>query len=218
MKVGVGLDAVLAGYIDTVGVRHHPALVALKAETATMGAIGGMQITAEQGAFMALLAQLMGARTYLEIGVFTGYSSLALALALPEDGRITALDVSEAFTAVARRHWIAAGVDHKIDLRLAPALDSLADLARAGARFDMAFIDADKPNYDAYYEAVLGLVRPGGLIAIDNVLWDGKVADPTIDDPSTAALRALNLKIHADPRVEGVLAPIGDGLYLLRRL
>jgi predicted O-methyltransferase YrrM len=175
-----------------------------------------MQIAPEQGQFMALLVQMMGAKKVLELGVFTGYSSLAIALSLPIDGKITACDISEEFTAVARRYWQAAGVADKIDLRIAPALETLERLLAEGQAetFDFAFIDADKQNYDRYYEQVLQLVRPGGLIAIDNVLWSGLVADPTVQDEETIALRAFNQKLSGDERVKLSLVPIGDGVTL----
>jgi caffeoyl-CoA O-methyltransferase len=178
-----------------------------------------MQIAPEQGQFMALLGRLMGARRCLEVGVFTGYSSLAVALALPDDGRIVACDVSEEWTAVARRHWSAAGVAHKIDLRLAPALDTLEGLLADGeaGTYDFAFLDADKENYLRYYELALELVRPGGLIVADNTLWSGRVADPANDEASTVGLRRFNEQLHRDGRVDLSLVPIGDGLTLARK-
>lgn len=216
MGRNIDIDDRLEAYLHKVGVREPEILARLRAETAKLGRISGMQIGPDQGAVMGLLAKLIGARRYLEIGVFTGYSSLSMALALPADGRITALDVSEEFTSIARRYWKEAGVADRIDLKLAAAAVSLAELKAKGARYDMAFIDADKSNYDLYYEYCLELVRPGGLIAIDNVLWSGAVADPTKIDEDTAALRALNAKINADERVDAALAPMGDGLYLVR--
>jgi caffeoyl-CoA O-methyltransferase len=189
----------------------------LREETAGMPG-AGMQIGAEQGQFMQLLVRLLGARQCLEIGTFTGYSSLAVALALPENGRIVCCDVSESYTAIARRYWAIAGVAGKIDLHLAPAgetLDRLVADGRSGS-FDFAFIDADKENYDAYYEASLKLLRKGGLIAIDNVLWSGAVADPAKNDPDTAALKALNRKLHDDQRIDLSMLPLGDGLTLAR--
>jgi caffeoyl-CoA O-methyltransferase len=175
-----------------------------------------MQIAPEQGQFMALLIQLLGATKSLEIGVFTGYSSLVIALALPANGKIVACDLSEEYTRVARRYWQLAGVADKIELRLAPALDTLDQLLAddQAETFDFAFIDADKVNYDGYYERSLQLVRPGGLIAIDNVLWSGRVANPLDQDDSTLALRALNSKLHHDERVTLSLVPIADGLTL----
>jgi caffeoyl-CoA O-methyltransferase len=178
-----------------------------------------MQIAPEQGAFMSLLTELLGVRKYLEIGVFTGYSSLAVALAMPEGGRITACDVSEEFTSVARRYWERAGVAGSIDLRLAPALetlDRLLDEGHAGT-YDFAFVDADKTNYDGYYESALRLLRTGGLIAFDNVLWSGRIADPDAQDADTLALRALNAKLHADQRITLAMLPLADGLTLARK-
>jgi predicted O-methyltransferase YrrM len=204
-------------YLLECGVRESPALAALRAETARLPA-ALMQISPEQGAFMALLVRLIGARRTLEVGTFTGYSALAVAEALPEDGRVIACDVSVEWTDVGRRAWRAAGLEHKIELRLAPALETLHALLAAGerGRFDFMFIDADKPNYDSYYERGLELVRPGGLIAIDNVLWGGSVADPGRQDDHTRAIRTLNRKVHGDSRVDAVLVPIGDGLTLAR--
>jgi caffeoyl-CoA O-methyltransferase len=175
-----------------------------------------MQISPEQGQFMALLVQLLGATKTLEVGVFTGYSSLCVALALPPNGKIVACDVSEEYTAIARRYWQAAGVADKIDLRLAPALETLDELLAAGQAesFDFAFIDADKGNYEGYYERSLQLIRPGGLIAIDNVLWSGRVADPQEQGNNTQALRALNEKLHDDERITLSMVPIADGLTL----
>ena len=167
---------------------------------------------------MQLLAHAIGARRYLEIGVFTGYSSLAMALALPADGYVLACDVSEEYTGMARRYWQAAGVAKKIDLRIAPALETLARVRAEGAApFDLAFIDADKANVDAYYENALALVRPGGLILVDNVLWDGAVLDQTTEDPDTRALRSLNAKAGRDERVDAALVPICDGLLIARK-
>lgn len=165
---------------------------------------------------MALLVELTGAVSILEIGVFTGYSSTSLALALPADGKLTACDISKKHTDVARRYWEMAGVAHKIDLRLGPALDTLDSLLAAGlaGSYDLAFIDADKANYDGYYERSLSLLRRGGLILIDNVLWSGQVADPAFDDEDTREIRALNAKIHADSRVTISLLPVADGLTL----
>jgi predicted O-methyltransferase YrrM len=175
-----------------------------------------MQIPPEHGQFMSLIVQLLGVRRALEVGVFTGYSSLAVALALPTDGRIVACDISEEYTAVARRYWKEAGVDHMIDLRLAPALETLnAMLASAQhATFDFAFIDADKANYEGYYECALQLIHPGGLIMIDNTLWSGRVADPNETDRDTLALKAFNKKLHADSRITLSMLPLGDGVTL----
>ena len=205
-------------YLIDVSLREPALLLALREETAGMRN-RSMQISPEQGQFMALLARLAGAKRCLEIGVFTGYSSLAVALALPEDGRIVACDVSEEWTAVARRYWAAAGMDHKIDLRLAPALQTLDALVADGqsGRFDFAFIDADKERYLEYYERVLRLLRPGGLVAVDNTLWSGRVADPEVADEDTVALRHFNECLHRDERVDLSLVPVGDGLTLARK-
>lgn len=202
-------------YLTSVSLREPPILRRLREETASHPR-ATMQITPEQGQFMALLAQLMGARTALEVGVFTGYSSLAVALALPADGRIVACDISEEYTAVARRYWREAGVDHMIDLHLRPALETLHELLATPdrGRFDLAFIDADKTNYEGYYECALELLRPGGLILVDNVLWSGRVADPQEKDADTVALRAFNHKLHADSRVTLSMLPLGDGVTL----
>ena len=178
-----------------------------------------MQIGADQGRFMQLMATLIGARRYLEIGVYTGYSSLAIALALPPGGVVVACDVSAEYTAVARRYWKEAGVEGKIDLRLAPALQTLERLEAEGAAatFDMAFIDADKANADAYYEKVLILLRQGGLLLVDNVLWSGQVVDSSVNDVQTVALRKLTVKARDDERVDSSLVAIGDGLLLVRK-
>lgn len=214
-KKTLGLDARLYDYLLSVSLREPEILRQLREETARHPR-AGMQIAPEQGQFMALLAQLLGATKTLEIGVFTGYSSLCVALALPPAGKIVACDVSEEYTATARRYWEAAGVADKIDLRIAPALQTLDELLAAGeaGTFDFAFIDADKENYDAYFELSLQLVRTGGLIAIDNVLWRGQVADPQVQDSSTQAIRAFNEKLHRDERVTLSLATIADGLTL----
>ncbi len=214
----IGLSDRLYDYLIGVSLRESPLLRRLREETARMP-MAVMQIAPEQGQFMALLVELLGARRALEIGTFTGYSALAVASALSPGGRLVACDVSEEYTAVARRYWVEAGVADRIDLRLAPALDTLDALIAAGAAgsIDFAFIDADKQNYDAYYERVLTLLRPGGLVAIDNVLWNGAVADPAKSDPDTQAIRALNAKMKRDDRVSLSLVPIGDGLTLARR-
>ena len=207
----------LASYVARLGAREIPAQVRCREETAGLP-MAMMQIGPDQGAFMALLVKLIAARRVLEIGVFTGYSSLSVALALPPDGRLVALDISKDFTDRARTYWKDAGVEGKIELRLGPAVAALNSMIAANeGPFDFAFIDADKPNYDAYYERVLRLLRPGGLIAIDNVLWSGAVADPAINDESTIALRTLNAKIHDDARVDMALAAIGNGVMLARK-
>jgi predicted O-methyltransferase YrrM len=202
-------------YMNSVSVREPAILGRLREETASHP-MGGMQIPPEHGQFLALLMQLIGARRTLEVGVFTGYSSLAVALALPDDGKILACDVSEEYTSVARRYWKEAGVDHMIELRLKPALETLHELIaqRQNNRYDFAFIDADKANYEGYYECALELVRPGGLIAIDNVLWHGKVIDPDANDADTLAIRAINKKLLGDSRVAICMLPVSDGLTL----
>ena len=214
----VSLDDALYQYLLGASLREPPALARLRAETAAHPKVN-MQIAPEQGQFMALLVRLMGARRCIEVGVFTGYSSLAVALALPPQGRIVACDVSEEYTAVARRYWAEAGVAEKIDLRLAPAVDTLDALLAEGeaGRFDFAFIDADKEAYPDYYERLLQLLRPGGLITIDNTLWDGAVADPADQAPDTVAIRAFNELLHTDARIDLSLVPIGDGLTLARK-
>jgi len=178
-----------------------------------------MQISPEQGQFMRFLAKLIGAKRCLEVGVFTGYSSLSVALALPENGQIIACDISEEWTAIARRYWKKAGVASKIDLRLAPATTTLQKLLSQGEanRFDFAFIDANKTDYDTYYERCLELLRPGGLLLIDNTLWDGKVCDLAIEDEDTLAIRALNKKLLSDERIDLCLLPISDGVTLARK-
>ncbi len=192
-------------------------MVRLREETAKDPA-GRMQISPELGNLLPMLVRMLGARRCIEVGVFTGYSSLSVARALPDDGRIIACDVSESWTAIARRYWKEAGVDGKIDLRLAPALETLDGLIAQGesGKFDFAFIDADKANYGAYYERLMRLIRPGGLIAIDNVLWYGRVIDTRENDIDTAAIRAFNLKLRADPRVDICMLPVGDGVTLAR--
>jgi len=202
-------------YLLASSLREPPILKKLREETASHPR-ASMQINPEQGQFMALIIQLMGARRTLEIGVFTGYSALAVALALPPDGRVIACDISEEYTAVARRFWKEAGVEGKIDLRIAPALETLRGLIKEGqqGRLDFAFIDADKTSYDHYYECVLELLRPGGLIMVDNVLWSGRVADNAEQEPDTVALRAFNRKLHADSRIGLSMLPLGDGVTL----
>ncbi len=202
-------------YLISNSLREPPVLRRLREETASHPHVQ-MQISPDQGQFMALLVQLTGARRTLEVGVFTGYSSLAVALALPADGTIVACDISEEYTSVAQRYWKEAGVDNMIDLRIKPALETLRELLaeRRQGTFDLAFIDADKSNYEGYYECTLELLRPGGLILIDNVLWSGRVADPQDNEPDTKALRALNKKLLADSRVSLSMLPIADGLTL----
>ena len=211
------MDDRLHEYLLSVSVPDLPPILReLRDETASLSR-GRMQISTEQGQFMRLLIALIGAEKCLEIGVFTGYSALIVAQTLPDNGTLIACDISEEYTQIARRYWKKAGIEQKISLRIAPATETLnALLADAAHRetFDFAFIDADKPNYDAYYEAALQLVKPGGLVAIDNTLWSGDVADPDINDEETVALRALNQKIAHDARVLVSVVPIGDGLTL----
>lgn len=205
----------MIAYVGRWGAREHPVLRHCREETAKMP-MANMQIAPEQGAFLAFLAKAIGAKRTLEIGTFTGYSALSVALALPPDGRVVALDVSREFTDKARGYWKEAGMESKIELRLGSALESLDRIAAGReAPFDFAFIDADKSNYDAYYEHALKLLRRGGVIALDNMLWSGAVADPSINDPDTSALRALNAKIHGDERVDMALATIADGVMLV---
>jgi len=213
----LNLDETLYRYLLDHSLREHPEQAALREATASHPS-AGMQIAPDQGQFMALLVKLIGARRAIEIGVFTGYSALTVALALPDDGRVLACDVSDEYTRVGRPYWQRAGVAHKIDLRLAPALQTLdAELAAGGAgRWDFAFIDADKTGYDAYFERCLQLLRPGGLIAIDNTLWSGSVAQPAQTD-DTAALQRFNAKLHRDERIDLSLLPVGDGLTLARK-
>jgi predicted O-methyltransferase YrrM len=214
----MGLSEAVRAYLITDGLREHPVLERVRLETASMPN-AGMQVAAEEGALLAMLVRLLGARQVLEIGTFTGYSSTAMALALPADGRIVCCDLSTEWTDVARTAWTDAGVAGRVDLRIGPAVDTLDELLAAGqeSAFDLAFIDADKPSYDAYYQRCLRLLRQGGVIAIDNVLWSGRVADPSVHDESTDAIRALNAKIAGDERVDPVIVPVGDGLTLARK-
>jgi predicted O-methyltransferase YrrM len=202
-------------YLLSVSLREPPPLQRLREETNRTGR-ANLQISPEQGQFLALLAQLAGARRTIEIGVFTGYSALWVAQALPEDGRIVACDINEEYTSMARRFWKEAGVDGKIDLHLRPALETLDQLLADGQRghFDFVFIDADKSNYDAYYERSLELLRCGGLIVVDNVLWSGRILDPNSTEPDTRALRGFNQKLATDARIALSMVPIGDGMTL----
>ena len=202
-------------YLCDHSLREDPILKELRDHTYDMEE-RAMQISPEQGQFMQMLVKLIGAKNTLEVGVFTGYSSLALALSLPADGRIVACDVNPQYTSIAEKFWLSAGVREKIDLRIGPAKDTLSELISAGltGTFDFAFIDADKINYDHYFELCLELIRPGGLITIDNVLWGGAVSDDDINDADTNSIRALNDKLHQDKRIDLSLVPIGDGLTL----
>ncbi len=202
-------------YMLSVSLRETEILRRLREETAS-DPMAQMQVSPEQGQFMALLVQLMGAGKTIDVGVYTGYSSLCVAMALPPDGRVVACDVNREWTQTARRYWEEAGVADKVDLRFSPAVETLDDLISGGegGTFDFIFIDADKENYSAYYERALTLLRPGGLIAIDNVFWEGKVADPGAQDEETLAIRELNQKLHSDARVTLSMVPISDGLTL----
>ena len=217
MSRSIGLDERLRAYVAEVGLREHPALARLRTETEAHPR-ASMQVAPEEAALLALLVRLTNARNVLEVGTFTGYSSTAMALALPPDGRVVCCDLSREWTDVARRVWTDAGVADRMDLRLGPAVETLDSLLAAGeaGSFDLAFIDADKTSYDAYYERALRLVRAGGLVTIDNVLWSGRVADPSVDDDDTRAIRALNAKIATDERVEPIIVPVGDGLTIAR--
>lgn len=211
--------ALLYPYIIDNSVRDTPLLKALRDETA-QDEMARMQIAPEQGQFMSLIIKLMGAKRIIEIGTFTGYSSLCMAQALPDDGLIICCDTSTDWTDIAKRYWNKAGVGHKIDLRIAPATDTLSSLINhAGTgTFDAAFIDADKENYDSYYEACLKLLKPGGLIMLDNMLWSGRVADETQQDADTQAIRALNQKLKNDKRIDLSLLPMADGITLALKL
>jgi predicted O-methyltransferase YrrM len=215
----IGLSDPLYQYLLANSVREPEILAKLRAETAEHPLVN-MQISPEQGQLMGLLVQLIGAKKCLEVGVFTGYSSLVVALNLPDNGRIIACDVSDEFTSIARRYWQEAGVSNKIDLHVAPALETLDRLISNGesGTFDFAFIDADKNNYGAYYDRCFQLVRQGGLILVDNVLWYGRVADPAMDnDKRTQAIKQINQQIYHDDRVQISLIPIGDGLTIARK-
>ncbi len=214
----LALDDRLYDYLLRHSLREPESLAALRAETASHPQVN-MQIAPEQGQFMQMLVRLTDTRRAIEVGVFTGYSSLAVALAMAPDGRLLACDISEEYTAIARRHWERAGVLHKIELVLAPALATLDARLAAGEAgcYDLAFIDADKTGYLGYYERLMRLVRPGGLIVVDNTLWSGAVATPANRDPDTVAIREFNDRLLADPRIDLSLLPLGDGLTLARR-
>ena len=214
----LNLTPELYQYLKSVSLREPDVLVRLREETSRHPR-AAMQISPEQGQFMSLLVKLLGVQKVLEIGVFTGYSSTIVALALPDDGQITACDIDEDFTSIAQRYWQEAGVSQKINLNLAPALETLTKLLDQGAEatYDMAFIDADKCNYPNYYEPCLRLLKPGGVLLVDNVLWDGRVADLSINDVDTDGIRHLNQLVHQDSRVDMSLIPLGDGLTLVRK-
>jgi O-methyltransferase len=213
MKSWTRIDGALADYVDANWLRESPVKRRLRGETAKMPH-AGMQISAHQGQQIALLARAIGARRAVEVGTFTGYSSLCIAGALPADGRLWCCDVSEAWTAIARRYWKEAGLDGRIELIIGPALETLDGLLAKGleGQLDLAFIDANKEDYDAYYERCLRLVRRGGLVLIDNVLWGGAVADPADKDADTRAIRALNAKLETDGRIDLTLSSAGDGM------
>jgi predicted O-methyltransferase YrrM len=214
----IGLSDDLAAYVVAHGTREPDVLVRLREETASLPQ-HRMQVAPEQGALLAMLVELTDARRCVEVGTFTGYSSTAMALALPADGRIVCCDVSEEWTSIARRYWAEAGVADKVDLRIGPAADTLDGLLAGDGEdsFDLAFVDADKSGYDGYYERLLRLVRPGGLIVFDNTLWGGAVLDEEPDDEDTRALQALNLKLADDLRISLCLLPVADGVTLARR-
>lgn len=211
------IDDRLYDYLLKVSLRESDLLRELRAETAKLPG-AGMQISPEQGQFMVLLVEMLGVKRAIEVGTFTGYSSLSVAGAMPEDGRLICCDVSEEFTAIARRYWARAGLDGKIELKLGPAIETLDKLVKTEAgKFEFAFIDADKTNYLHYYERILKLLRPGGVVLIDNVLWGGAVADPKDNDSDTVAIRLLNEHVKADKRVSLSLLPLGDGLTIARK-
>ncbi len=214
----LNLDDDLYHYFQSVAFRELPVLAELRAQTQQMEH-RNMQIAPEQGAFMAMLVKLTGARRIIEIGTFTGYSALSMALALPEGGELLALDINQDWTAVAQKYWRQAGVADKITLHIAPAQETLNSLLTNGesAQFDLMFIDADKTGYDGYYELGLKLLRPGGIMLFDNVLWGGAVADSEAQDADSVALRELNAKLHADERIDLSMIPIADGLTLARK-
>lgn len=219
MSKGSNFSEEVLQYAADVGVREHPAQKACREDTARMGGISRMQIAVEQGAFMGMVAKLMNAKRYIEVGTFTGYSSLSIGLAIGEGGHVDALDISEEYMEKARGYWRAAGLETTITGHVAPAVQTQEKFLKDGRAnsYDFAFIDADKTSYDAYYENMLKLVRPGGLVAIDNVLWSGKVCDPADTTPDTVALRALNAKIKNDTRVDTVLLPVADGIFMCRK-
>lgn len=218
MTRSLGLSAPLYDYLLSVSPPEHPLLAELRQRTASLSG-AGMQIGRDQGALFQVLVKLTGAKRCLEVGVFTGYSSLAVGLALPPDGQITACDIDPKTTAIAQRFWKKAGLADRIDLRIGPAGDTLAALIAGGAAgsYDFAFVDADKTGYAGYHEQVLTLLRPGGLVAYDNVLWGGSVIDASDQSDDTVALRAFNAMLAADDRVQIAMLPIGDGVTLAVR-
>jgi predicted O-methyltransferase YrrM len=217
-RFSINLSEEVLKYLHSVSLREDAILQQLREETSSHR-WGAMQISPEQGQFMGLLLKIIGTKHVIELGVFTGYSSLSMALALPDDGRIIACDVNEEYTNIAKRYWQEAGVEDKIELRLAPGLETLAALLKAGEEenFGFAFIDAVKEEYKDYYELLLKLMRPGGIMAFDNVLWGGSVANPKKQSDETNAIREFNSFIHQDERVDLSMLPIGDGLTLARK-
>jgi len=212
----IAMTSELHDYVERRSVRRDSVMERLVAETAALGDLAQMQIAPDQGAFLTLLVRSVGARAAVEVGTFTGYSAISIARGLPDDGRLLCCDVSEEWTTIARRYFRETGMDRKIELRIAPALETLRALP-AVPQLDFAFVDADKTSYAAYYEELLTRLRPGGLLAIDNVLWSGKVVDPKDQSESTSAIRALNDHVAADDRVDAVILPIADGLTLARK-
>ena len=210
------LTSELSDYLVEHGTPPDPVQRALIDETAALGSVAGMQIAPEQGAFLTTFTRLVGARRAIEIGTFTGYSALCIARGLPDDGALVCCDVSEEWTAIGRKAWESAGVSERIDLRIAPALETLASLP-ADAVFDLAFIDADKPNYANYFDALLPRIRPNGAILVDNVLWDGNVVKDDVTDDNTLAIKAFNDKVARDDRVDTVMLPLADGLTICRK-
>ena len=214
-----GLSDEMRDYMRTFGIRESPAAAALRARTRQLGRVSAMQISPEQGALMALLVHSIGAKRALEVGTFTGYSALVVAEALAPQGVLVACDISEKWTSIAKEYWHKAGVEDKIDLRIGPAAETLTELMHGGQlrSFDFAFIDADKQGYVKYYESCLSLVRPGGIVCLDNIFWGGSVADPSRTDEDVEALREVTKRIHQDERVDAALVPIGDGLLVTRK-
>jgi caffeoyl-CoA O-methyltransferase len=210
------LGTEVAAYLVDHGSPPDAVQLALIEETRALGPVAGMQVAPEQGAFLTLLTKLVGARSAVEVGTFTGYSSLCIARGLPADGRLLCCDVSDEWTAIARKAWKAAGVENKIELKLAPGADTLRALPKEET-IDLAFIDADKPGYPVYYEEILSRLRPNGALLVDNVLWSGRVVDPDAGDDNTKAIKAFNDMVAADDRVEAVMLPIADGLTICRK-
>ncbi|MDP2341749.1 MAG: class I SAM-dependent methyltransferase [Deltaproteobacteria bacterium] len=213
----ITMTEALERYVDDVSPPEHPALTALRAETLALGGLAIMQISRTQGHFMSLLTRLIGAKRHIEIGTFTGYSAAVVAMAMPPDGVVVACDINEDWAAIAKRAWSACGISAKIDLRIAPGVETLDRFIADGAVFDSMFIDADKVGYDAYYERGLQLLRPGGVILVDNVLWHGSVVDAADTTESAVAIRALNAKLAKDQRVDVSMVPVGDGLTIARK-